>query len=123
MHELSVATNALRRCRIALGDDAGKRIESVRIAIGELAAVDPDQLRFAWDAITSAGPDAEARLEIEWREAMQLCEACGACAKRVPHRWHLRCPTCGGPLRVEGGWELEILEYSWARRELATVGT
>jgi hydrogenase nickel incorporation protein HypA/HybF len=114
MHELSLATEVYRLCRSRVEGGATSRIERVKVAVGELAAVEPDLLRFAWQAVTAAGPDAGATLEIEWREAVQVCHACGARPRRAAPVWHVDCPACGQPLRVEGGRELDVLEFSYS---------
>jgi hydrogenase nickel incorporation protein HypA/HybF len=111
MHELSLATEVYRLCRSRA---AGGRIERVKVAVGELSAVEPDLLRYAWEAVTATGPDAGAALEIDWREAAQVCESCRAPAVRDAGGWLVACPDCGGALRVEGGRELDVLELRYA---------
>jgi hydrogenase nickel incorporation protein HypA/HybF len=114
MHELSLATEVYRLCRSRVERGAASRIERVKLAVGELAAVEPDLLRFAWQAVIADGPDAGAVLEIEWREAIQMCDGCGARVERAAPAWHTDCPACGRPLRVEGGRELDLLEFSYS---------
>ncbi|HEY6553706.1 MAG TPA: hydrogenase maturation nickel metallochaperone HypA [Vicinamibacteria bacterium] len=112
MHELSLAAGVYRLCRSRVEGGAGSRIERVKLAVGELAAVEPELRRFAWQAVTATGLDAGAVLEIEWCEAVQVCDGCGARPERIAPAWHARCPECGRPLRVEGGRELDVLEFS-----------
>jgi hydrogenase nickel insertion protein HypA len=87
----------------------GGRLESVTVAVGELSAVEPDLLAFAWEAVTAGGPDAGSRLLVEWRPARQTCTACGEVAERAEGTWLRLCPRCELPLRVEGGDELDVL--------------
>jgi hydrogenase nickel incorporation protein HypA/HybF len=115
MHELSLVTEIYRTCRSRM--DGNSRIESVRLAIGELSAVEPDLLQFAWEAVTEGGPDAGATLDVEWRPARQLCDACGQAAERSAGSWLRSCPRCGKPLRIEGGQELDILQFSFVRAD------
>ena len=89
------------------------RLEWVRVAIGELAAVEPELLVYAWEAIVSGGPDAGARLEVEWHPVKQVCAACGAAAEREPGSWLRLCPSCGQPVHIEGGDELDVLQLSY----------
>ena len=89
------------------------RLEWVRVAIGELAAVDPELLVYAWEAVVAGGPDAGARLEVEWHPVKQTCAACGETAEREPGSWLRLCPKCGRPVRVEGGDELDVLQLSY----------
>ena len=113
MHELSLAQDVLRMCAAQLGGEPG-RIERVRIAVGELSAVDPDLLRFAWEAVTNGGRHEGAALEVDWRPALQRCDACGEEPERATGSWLRHCPRCGGALRVEGGQELDVLELSYS---------
>jgi len=112
VHELSLASEVYRLCRSRVERPAASRIDRVTLAIGELAAVEPDLLRYAWEAVTAEGPDAGAVLEIEWREASQVCDGCGARPERAAPAWLMSCPGCGRPLRIEGGRELDVLEFS-----------
>jgi len=116
MHELGVASEVLRVCRASAGSGCA-RLERVTLAVGELSAVEPDLLRFAWEAATAGSPDAGAVLEIEWRPARQVCEACGDIAERATGSWLRLCPRCERPLRVEGGQELDVLHLSYEERE------
>ena len=113
MHELSLVTEIYETCRSRM--DADGRIESVRLAIGELSAVEPDLLQFAWEAVTEGGPDAGSRLDVEWRPARQVCEGCHEFAERQTGSWLRHCPRCGQPLRIEGGQELDILQFAYVR--------
>jgi len=97
-------------CRASLAEHGSGRIHAVRVAVGELTAVEPDLLRFAWQAVTEATPDAGAKLTIDWRPAQQICSACGRDVGRVEGTWLRLCPECGGVLRVEGGEELDIID-------------
>lgn len=123
MHELSLATEVLRTCRTRIDAQGGGRLERVRLAVGELAAVEPELLRFAWDALVQGGPDAGAALEVEWRRARQVCAHCGHAPERAAGEWLARCPRCARPLRIEGGDELDLLSFSYAPAAAAAAGT
>jgi hydrogenase nickel incorporation protein HypA/HybF len=114
VHELGIAMEIHRACRAA-GDERGAgRLERVTVAVGELSAVEPDLLGFAWEALMENSPDAGAELEIEWRPCRQICAACGEVEERGPGTWMRLCPRCDGPLRIEGGDELDILQCAFA---------
>jgi len=113
MHELSLVTEIHRACRARIDAQGGGRLERVQLAVGELSAVEPDLLTFAWQAVTADGPDAGAVLEVEWRPARQVCEGCGVVPERAAGSWLRLCPRCQQPLRVEGGDELDILRFSF----------
>jgi hydrogenase nickel incorporation protein HypA/HybF len=112
MHEVGLAVEMYRTCREILAQEGGGRLETVKIAVGELSAVEPDALTFAWEAVTADGPDRGSRLEIEWRDASQRCPACGEAPSRPRGTWLVTCPGCGGVLDIVGGTELDILELS-----------
>ncbi|MEZ5965524.1 MAG: hydrogenase maturation nickel metallochaperone HypA [Planctomycetota bacterium] len=119
MHELSIAQELLRLCQARL--EAGQRLQYVRIAVGELASVEPDLLRFAWQAVTAGTPHATAVLDVAWCPARQRCDACGEIAERQPGSWLRLCPQCGQALRVEGGDQLDLLTLTPAATELKEV--
>ena len=106
MHETGIAIELLRLCE---RERAGRVARCVRIAVGELASVDPELLRFAWDEVAAQGERVAPKLIIEYRPARQLCATCGEIAERQPGSWMRLCPRCGAALRVEGGDELDLL--------------
>jgi hydrogenase nickel insertion protein HypA len=113
MHELSLITEVYRAARANVEARGGGRLERVDLAVGELAAVEPDLLGFAWQAVTEGGPDAGATLKVEWRLARQVCDSCGDIPERAAGSWLRLCPHCERPLRVEGGDELDILRLAY----------
>lgn len=113
MHELSIAHEILNNVRTALEPHPGARLERVRVAVGELTAIEPELLRFAWEALLEGTPESGCELDVEWRPAKQLCAACGVPKTRPPRGWLLICGDCGGPLRVDGGQELDLLQVSF----------
>lgn len=114
MHELSIAQAILESTRTALTPYAGARAERVRVAVGELTAIEPDLLRFAWEALLEDAPEAGCVLDIEWRPARQHCPACGVPRERPERGWLAVCEACGGPLRVEGGSELDLVQVTFS---------
>jgi len=113
VHELNLATEIHRTCRATIDARGGGRLDVARVAIGELAAVEPELLVYAWEAVVAAGADAGARLEVEWHPARQTCPKCGEVKDREAGIWLRLCPECGRPLRVEGGDELDVIELSY----------
>lgn len=114
MHELSIAQGILESTRTALTPYPGARVERVRVAVGELTAIEPDLLRFAWEALLEGAPEAGCVLEVEWRPARQSCPTCGVPRERPERGWLAVCEGCGGSLRVEGGQELDLLQVSFS---------
>lgn len=111
---MSIAIEVYRTCREAVREHGGGRLQTVRLAVGELSAVEPDLLEFAWQAVVADGPDVDARLEIDFRPADQYCPSCDAKADRSEGSWLRLCPGCGMPLEVTGGDELDVLEIGFS---------
>ncbi len=110
---MGVAQEIFRIGRESADANGGGRLATVTVAVGELAAIEPDLLSFAWEAVTADGPDAGSRLVVEWRPARQLCGACGEVAERAAGSWLRLCPRCGLPLRIEGGDDLDVLHVEF----------
>lgn len=113
MHELGIAEEVYRGSRAAVAAYAAARLERVRVAVGELTAIEPELLVFAWEAVTAGGPDAGATLEVERRPARQFCPTCRADRARDAGVWLRRCRVCGGALDVVGGLELDLLQVTF----------
>lgn len=109
MHEASIACEIYRVAQAAVEGQGAGRIESVEVRIGELAGVEPDLLRFAWEAVADEG----VRLDIDWRQARQLCPACGQQERPARGGWLRLCEDCGMPLDIWGGDELEVRRISF----------
>ena len=113
MHELSIALELERLCHTEIASRGGGRLESVTVAIGERAAVEPELLTYAWHAIATA-----ARLIIERVQAQQLCACCGEIEESALGSWLKPCPRCGEPLRVSGGDELEVIGLTYTEETI-----
>lgn len=112
MHEMGIAMSLYEACRKEVEKYGPGHLQKIRVAVGELAAIDPELLRFAWEA-TVEGPDGKCALEIDWKPAIQRCLVCQAIKPRPENSWLVVCPDCGSPLRVEGGDELDLLEITY----------
>jgi hydrogenase nickel incorporation protein HypA/HybF len=116
---MGIAIEVYRTCRETVETHGGGRLEQVRLAVGELSAVEPDLLAYAWEAVVADGPDKGAELVIDWRAADQSCTACGEAKDRAAGSWMRLCPDCGEPLDVLGGDELDVLDLSFEPNEAA----
>ncbi len=113
MHEMGIALDIYRICHEEALKHGGGTIERVRIAIGELSAIEPDLIDFAWLAVRSDKSDAaNATLDIKWCKAKQFCHSCKDFKKRSEGTWLRICPDCGEVLQTEGGDELDVLEIT-----------
>ncbi len=113
VHEMGIALEIYRTCRETIASHGGGRLERVRLAVGELAAVEPELLVYAWEAVVDETPDDDAELEVVWHRANQHCSVCGESKDRSEGSWLRLCPDCGMPLQVDGGDELDILDLSF----------
>lgn len=110
---MGIALEVYRTCRRAVEEHGGGRLSRVRMAVGELAAVEPELLVYAWEAVVVGSPDEGAELAVEWRPARQFCAGCGEAKARASGSWLRVCPDCGLPLEVSGGDELDVLDLSF----------
>ena len=107
MHELGIAASVLDAVQAEAQRHPGMRLNCVGLRIGELAAVDPDALSFAFEALTRQTEFESLALEIE------MCprrHRCGSCATVFEARdFVFACPRCGASrTQCIGGDELEI---------------
>lgn len=112
MHELSLAEALIDLVEQESRKLAGARVRTVRLEIGAVAAIEPDAMRFCFDAVargTSAegatldivtvpgrGRCLDCLREVEVYERPALCPGCGAARVEV---------TSGGGMRLK---ELEV---------------
>lgn len=107
MHELGIATSILETVRTELEKHAGARPSRVGVRIGEIAAVNPEALRFAFEALTRETDLERLALEIEICPLRFRCKACQG-AFEVKD-FAPACPQCGAEqTECVGGDELEI---------------
>jgi Zn finger protein HypA/HybF involved in hydrogenase expression len=110
---MGIALEVYKTCRKTLQAHGGGRLKRVRLAVGELSAVEPELLEYAWEAVVADGPDEGVELAIEWCPANQWCSVCNEAKQRAQGSWMRLCPDCGMPLAVSGGDELDILDLSF----------
>lgn len=107
MHELGIATAILDAVQTEVQGRGGARPHRVGLRIGELTAVDPEALRFAFEVLTRE-TDLEG-LALDF-EICPLRHRCRECAEEFAVKDYVfACPRCGA-LRTEciGGDELDI---------------
>lgn len=107
MHELGIATSLLQQVRTEMQRNPSAFPCRVGVRIGEMAAIDQDALRFAFDSITRGTDLKSLELEIESCPLRNRCQACGR--DFVVHNYESRCPECGSLETIfTGGDELEL---------------
>ncbi|KAB2932577.1 MAG: hydrogenase maturation nickel metallochaperone HypA [Candidatus Contendobacter sp.] len=109
MHELSLCMELIRVIEDQARRQPFRRVRAVRLAVGVLAGVEVEALRFGF-AVAAQGTLAEgAVLEIERPSGQAVCLDCGAVVE-VRDREE-PCPRCESYLlRVRGGTELRVVE-------------
>ena len=118
MHELSIAEGIIDIVERTARANNVRRVKRVEAAVGELAAVDPAALFFAWESVRKGGPADTAELVLTPVPGAAWCHTC---AETVPlHRYGDPCPKCGGyQLTATGGDELKVTGIVEARDEEA----
>ena len=109
MHELSLCAGIVDVLREQATAHDYARVKTVRLEVGELAAVEVEALRFGFDVAARGTPADGATLEIVAVPGAAWCVPC-AC-EVATHRRFDPCPRCGGHrLRLLAGDELRIRE-------------
>ncbi len=114
MHEAGIAQQVIETCALHLRAHGATRATCVGLRIGALASVDPDALRFCFDALKSQTPLDSATLRIEWRSRFGC--ACASAAIDLDARPGL-CPSCGAAESLADACALDIryLEFDSER--------
>lgn len=93
MHEMALAESMLEIVVATARRSGAERITAVRLEIGALSHVEPDALRFCFDAVTRGSLAERARLEIIATPGAAWCMPCG---ETVPlSALGQPCPQCG----------------------------
>ena len=108
MHEVGIMASTLDAIRQQAALHGAERVSRIVLRIGALSGVEPEALRFAYEALTPGTLAAGAVLDIELIAARAHCATCAADFDGGDTPL-LRCPRCGnysGDLRA--GRELAI---------------
>src|SRR5512141_243560 len=97
MHEYSIVQSLVDSVESIAGEHVGGTVHHVYVDIGELAGVDCDLLKIAYDTFRSGTICANAPLTIERIEARWHCPRCQTGIARGAV---LRCTTCGQPAKL-----------------------
>ena len=117
MHEIGIANSILDAVRTEAACHPGAIPRKVAVRIGELAAVDDEALRFAFDVLTRDTELESLQLEIESCPRRQRCGACGT--EFNVASYEIKCPQCGKE-RTEciGGEQLELAYLEMDEQEM-----
>ena len=107
MHELGVANEILDVALAEVGRHAAKRVTSIRLRVGVLRAIEPENLSFLFEHLARGTTAEGALLEIVEEPVRVECPACGPTEARA---FTFECPRCkGSGVSVTGGDSLSIL--------------
>lgn len=108
MHEVGIMESTLELAAAKAREQGASRIHRIVLRVGALSGVEPDALRFAFDAMAKSTPAAGAVLDLETVPACGRCPECDLEFK-VDSGFIFTCPKCG---RISGelsqGRELEL---------------
>jgi len=109
MHELAIANSLFQAVQTEAQRHPGMRVGRVGLRIGELSGVDPEALRFSFDAIVKETPFDPLPLEIELCPRRHCCPGCGHTFPVREPDYASDCPRCGGKqTECVSGTELEF---------------
>lgn len=106
MHEYSIVSALLDQIEAQVALHPRAKVRRVSVRIGELAGVEIELLRTAYETIRERSVCAEAELAIE---AVAAAWQCTRCARPIETGAVLQCPDCHRPARLATGGEI-ILE-------------
>jgi len=113
MHEMALAESMLGIVEDTARRNGGSRVTTVRLEIGALSHVEPDALRFCFDAVTRGSLAERAVLEIITTPGRAWCMPCGDTVDLA--RLGEACPRCGSfQLQVAAGDEMRVSEIEIA---------
>jgi len=101
---------------------AGVRATRVGVRIGELAAIDPEALRFCFEVLVQGSEQDGLQLEIERVQRKHRCPDCKE--EFVIRDYDFRCPRCGTvSVEFAAGDELELTFMEVSEDEPSSAGT
>ena len=107
MHELGIATAIIDIVEKEAAKRSIDRIEEIGLRIGALTCVDPEALRFAFEASTIDTPLAGAKIAIESVPVRGVCRSCGKTIEI--QEYVFVCSHCGASdLDIGQGEELDV---------------
>ena len=111
MHEMALAEGMLGIVEETARRNGGSRVTAVRLEIGALSHVEPEALRFCFDAVTRGSLAEGAALEIEATPGEAWCMPCGATVPLA--QVGEPCPRCGGyQLEVTRGEDMRVRDIA-----------
>ena len=109
MHEMSLAEGVLQLVEDTARRESASRVKLVVLEIGRLSSVEPEAIKFCFEAVTHGSIAQGAALEIL---AVAGAGWCMQCAENVPMtELYGACPKCGShQVQPTGGTEMRVKE-------------
>lgn len=109
MHEMSLAENVVELVEYRARREGCRRVKTVRLEIGKLSGVEPEAIRFCFDAVASGTLAEGAVLDIVEQDGRGWCFDC---SRTMPlDARGDACPECGGHrLRLDAGIAMRVKE-------------
>jgi hydrogenase nickel incorporation protein HypA/HybF len=107
MHEYSLVEALVRRVEEEARRRGATAVHGLRVSVGELAGVDPELFRTAYETFRQGTLCAQAALAVERFPAAWACPRCGA---TIAPGAALRCAPCGVPARLSERSDALLLE-------------
>jgi hydrogenase nickel incorporation protein HypA/HybF len=109
MHEMALAESVLQIIEDYSVRQGFARVKSVSLEIGALAGVEPEAMRFCFDAVTRGSIAQGAQLNIIDIPGSGWCMQCNDTVA-MPERYSA-CPRCQGyQVQAKGGTEMRVKE-------------
>jgi hydrogenase nickel incorporation protein HypA/HybF len=105
MHEYSIVASLIDRVQQEAAAHGGTRVHRLHVKIGELAGVELDLLKTAFDTFRERTICDGAELAIE---PVAATWGCTTCNRNVAKGAILRCDACGRPARLIQGDEIVL---------------
>ena len=109
MHEVSLVESMVALVEYERRRHVFSRVRTIGVQLGALGHVEPEALRFCFDAVTRGTIADGAQLRIETIPGQGRCSAC----QRIValHDRFATCPACGhADVRITAGDELRLAE-------------
>ncbi len=106
MHEYSIVQALIARVAAEARARDATAVYRLQVSLGELSGVESDLLATAYETFRAGTVCAQAELAIARLPARWRCPACAAAEVSVAAGGALRCPACGGALRLASGDEI-----------------
>ncbi len=101
MHEISIAGAIIDAVLDTAAKNGAKKVEEVYIEVGELTALNPEQLKFIFETITKGTAAEDARYDITVIRPLIMCKKCSYTGPiEFFEKLHfflpaIKCPECG----------------------------